>query len=195
MGFISINIHTDVKESLVDSLASTNVCSVAAAVRLSDGKKSGMRQDEREKRVDCCFEFEITPIPSHLSWADRSQAVISWIILDFPFQTYRIKNTFTQLCAPFVSTFFLPLFIFSSHFRAAASYLQARVSIQREEEVMGKSLHYHCRENTGLCLSLPPRPAEGSRGYYSLCCSLSVPLTPPYDTLRQWVIKCQQFYI
>ncbi len=61
------------------------------------------------ERVDCCFELEITPIPSHLSWADRSQAVISWIILDFPFQTYGIKNAFTQLCAPFVSTFFSSL--------------------------------------------------------------------------------------
>ncbi len=29
----------------------------------------------------------------------------------------------------------------------------------------------------------------------SAALSLSVPLTPPYDTLRQWVIKCQQFYI
>lgn len=43
MGLISINIDTDVKELLVDSVASTNVCSVVAAVRLSDGKKSGMQ--------------------------------------------------------------------------------------------------------------------------------------------------------
>lgn len=43
MGLISINIHTDVKDLFVDSVASTNVCGVVAAVRLSDGKKSGMQ--------------------------------------------------------------------------------------------------------------------------------------------------------
>lgn len=75
MGLISINIDTDVKELLVDSVASTNVYSVVAAVKLSDGKNQEC--SEREIERESCFEFEITPNPSHLSWADRSQAVIT----------------------------------------------------------------------------------------------------------------------
>jgi len=48
-----ININTDVKESLVDSLASTNICFVAAAVRLSDGKNQecGRTRERRELTV------------------------------------------------------------------------------------------------------------------------------------------------